>query len=98
MRKLIKNSTVYLCGKSETNCISTGLHYDETGEKTILVGTHYQRTGEKTIYWGRTLSTYNKHWYSSFVFNFILWKQSLYKSCSSNLIIRFNFYGQIIHV
>ena len=25
-------------GKSETNCISTGLHYDETGEKTISCG------------------------------------------------------------
>ena len=57
MRKLIKNSTVYLCGKSETNCISTGLHYDETGEKTI--------------YCGHKLSAYNKHWHDSFVFNFI---------------------------
>ena len=41
MRKLIKNSTVYLCGKGVTNCISTGLHYDETGEKNpFIVGTN----------------------------------------------------------
>ena len=58
----------YLCEKGVTNCISTGLHYDETGEKTI--------------YCWHKLSAYNKHWHSSFVFNFILWKQSLYKSCS----------------
>ena len=82
MRKLIKTSIVYLCGKSVTNSVSTGLHYDETGEKTI--------------YWGHKLSAYNKHWHSSFVFNFILWKQSLYKYCSSNLIVCFNFNGQII--
>ena len=44
MRKLIKTSTVYLYGKSETNCVSTGLHYDETGEKTFIWGTNYQRT------------------------------------------------------
>ena len=31
MRKLIKNSTDYLLGNSETHCISMGLHYDETG-------------------------------------------------------------------
>ena len=31
IRKLINNSTVYLRGKSETNCISMGLHYYETG-------------------------------------------------------------------
>ena len=49
MRKLIKNSTVYHCGKSETNCFSTGLHYDETGEKTI--------------YCGHKLSAYNKHFH-----------------------------------
>ena len=83
MRKLIKNSAVYLCGKSETNCISKGLHYDETGEKTI--------------YCGHKLSAHNKHWHSSFVLNFILWKQSLYTSCSSNLITSYSFNGQIIH-
>ena len=33
-----QDSTVYLCGKSETNYISTGQHYDETGEKTISCG------------------------------------------------------------
>ena len=68
MRKLVKTSTVSLCGKNETNCVSTGLQYDETGEKTI--------------YWGHKISAYNKHWHSSFVFIFILWKQPLYKSCS----------------
>ena len=31
MRELIKNSTVYLRGTSETHCISMCLHYDETG-------------------------------------------------------------------
>ena len=36
--------------------------------------------------------------YSSFVFNFILWKQSLYKSYSSNLITYYSFSDQIIHV
>ena len=69
MRKLIKNSTVNLCGKGVTNCISAGLHYDETSEKTI--------------YCGQKLSAYNNDWHSCFVFNF-MWKQSLYKSCSSN--------------
>ena len=44
MRKLIKNFTVDLCGKGVTNCISTGLHYDETVRKSFLVGTNYQRT------------------------------------------------------
>ena len=53
MRKLVKTSTVYLCGKSETNCVSTGLNYDETGETTI--------------YCGHKLSAYIKHWHSSFV-------------------------------
>ena len=47
---------------------------------------------------GTNLSAYYKHWHSSFVFNFILWKQSLHKSCSSNLIICFSFNGQIVHV
>ena len=84
MRKLIKNSTVYLCGKGVTNCISTGLHYDDIGEKTI--------------YFGHKLSAYNKQWHSRFVFNFILWIQLLYRSCSSNLIICYSFNGQIIHV
>ena len=56
MCKFVKTSTVSLCGKSETNCVSTGLQYDETGEKTI--------------YWGHKLSAYNKHWHSSFVFLF----------------------------
>ena len=54
--------------------------------KPFIVGTNYQ------------LSAYNEHWHSSFVFYFILWKQSLYKSCSSNLIICNSFNGQIIHV
>ena len=31
MRELIKNSTVYLRGTSETHCISMCLHYNETG-------------------------------------------------------------------
>ena len=84
MHKLIKNSTVYICGKGETNCISTVLHYEETDEKTI--------------YCGHKLSAYNTHWHSNFVFNLILWKQSLYKYCSSNFIICYSFNGQIIHV
>ena len=73
-----------LCWKGETNCISTGPHYDETGEKTI--------------YLVHKLSAYNKHWHSSFAFYFILWYQLLYKSWSSNLIICYSFNGQIIHV
>ena len=35
---------------------------------------------------------------ASFIFNVILWKQSLYKSCRSNLIICYSFSDQIIHV
>ena len=54
--------------------------------KPFIVGTNYQ------------LSAYNKHLHYSFVFYFILWKRSLYKSCSSNLIICYSFNGQIIHV
>ena len=51
MRKLIKNSTVYLCGKGGTNCISMGLHYDETVEKTIYCGNkHTINTGALVSY------------------------------------------------
>ena len=82
MRKLIKTSTVHLCGKSETNCVSTGLHYDATGEKTIYWGTNYQRTiNTGTLVLCLISSCGNSH---------------IYKSCSSNLIICYSFNGQII--
>ena len=53
--------------------------------KAFIVGTNYQLTiNTGTLF--------------SFVFNFILWKQSLNKFCSSNLIICYSLNGQIVHV
>ena len=42
MHKLIKNYTVYLCGKSETNFISRAyITYKKQVRNTFIVGTNY---------------------------------------------------------
>ena len=50
MRKLIKNSTVYLVEKVKLTVFLRAYIMMKQVRKPFLVGTHYKRTGEKTIY------------------------------------------------
>ena len=79
VRKLIKNSTVYLCEKVKLTVSQPAYIMMKQVRKPFIVGTNYQcsiNTGTLVSY--LISSCGNNH--------------------SSNLFIKYSFYGQIIHV